>query len=90
MASLGRLLCLLVLLCGAANLGLSAHNAAKIKKPIIGEKAGRAPRAGAAVGACGSPPPGSRERVPSRRHRTTRLRRVPFCIEPSQDTFGSC
>nr|KAF6404804.1 gamma-glutamyl hydrolase [Rousettus aegyptiacus] len=36
MASLGRLLCLLVLLCGAANLALSAHNAAKLRKPIIG------------------------------------------------------
>lgn len=80
MASLGCLLCLLVLLCGAANLGLSAHNAAKLRKPIIGKKERRASRAAAAGGACGSLPSGSRERAPFQGHRTTRLRRVPFCI----------
>lgn len=36
MATLGRLLCLLVFLCGAANLGPPGHNAAKLRNPIIG------------------------------------------------------
>lgn len=42
MATLGRLLCLLVFLCGAANLGPPGHNAAKLRNPIIGKKARRA------------------------------------------------
>lgn len=56
MARLERLLCVLVLvLCGAPSPGLCVPLASTSKKPIIGKKAGREPRACGRVSVLGTP-----------------------------------